>query len=301
MKANKKRAGHFKACMRLSLIGLALCSSVQTPVQAQAPEQVLRGIFDVIRQQRQGTGTPGIPGTPGGAGVTAADILGGAAASPAAAASPIPEGAAIWPNRLAFLSAAQGGELIAFRKAAGAERNRVVVSIQYLLMKEYKVPPISQECFQSGGFLGDITGLLEDIADVNAMTLSDEPPSFTNTKAYRDNYVNSINTRLTRMQNSKDRTYCDSEVMGQVVLHPYKAAWVNLAGDYSKATQAFVEGERNRRKAAYQEAAARQQQEAQQRQTAQRAEDQQRLEAEAARIKADEQRRAQKEKSRIGG
>lgn len=76
---------------------------------------------------------------------------------------------------------------------------------------------------------------------------------------------------------------------------------MRLAGEYAKAMQAYVEGERTRRQTEYRDAQARQQQEQQQRQAEARAAEQQRIDAEAARIKAEQEKCAKKEKSRVAG
>jgi hypothetical protein len=285
MSPRKRRSSTF-AAIQMSLLALFMCSAAQ----AQTPEQLLRAMRDAARQQGQATS---------GKSVTAADLIGGAPAATGQGA------AVLWPNRQAFLAATQAGELASFHSASEPERDRVVASIQRILNNEYRVPAISRECFRTGGFYGDIVALLSDIAQANTITLSDQGPDFINASANRDYYTESIERRLARMQSTRDRTHCDGESMGRVVPHPYKAALVSLASDYSKATQAYVEGERNRRQVAYRETAARhqqeQQQEQQQRQSAARAIEQQRIDAEAARVRADEQRRAQQEKNRIGG
>lgn len=275
----------------LGLLAVLLALSQTAPAQAQAPEQVLRGMFDAARQQRSREKP-----APANQGVTAADMLG----TPPIAAAAV-DGPVAWPSRQAFLDATRAGEFALFRRASEVDLKKIIASVQRILAVEYKVPAISRDCYEIGGFPGDVSSLLGDIAEVNVMTLSDQPPEFTNSGANRDYFVKSINTRLARLQNPTDPTHCDSQAMGRVVPHPYKAALVSLASEYAKATQVFVEEERTRRKRGYQDGMARQQQEEHQRQAANRAAEQQRIDAESTRIRADEQRRAQKEKARVGG
>ena len=293
LKNRKCPVGGYKTKVCLTSIGTVTAAfCLAWPAQAQSPEQLFRGLMDNAKQLH-GRGQQAAQATPG---VSAADMIG----SPAA--SQTPERAVRWGTRQSLLAATRAGKLAEFgRGASEADRKMVVASVQRILMTEYKVPPISRDCFQIGGFPGDVTSLFGDIAAVNVMTLSDQPPDFTNTNVNRKYYVDSIQSRLEQLQSVRDRTHCDDEVLGRTVPHPYKAALVSLSGDYAKATRAYVEGERNRRKAAYQEVVANQQQEQQQRESSARAAEQQRIDADAARIRADEQRRAQKEKARIGG
>lgn len=282
----------------ISLAALAMaCSLMVTLVptaQAQAPENLLRGLVDSAKQARKAKNTPAEPASAPAA-VSAADLVGG---SPAAAAT---TAALPWPTRQALLAATESGQFIALNRADSADRKRFVASVQRILNAEYKVPAISVECYEIGGFAADVHGLLSDIAEVNAITLGTEPPDFTSAQGNRARIVSDIDRRLASLQSPRDRTHCDSDNMGRLVPHPYKAALVRLAGDYAKATQAYVEAERTRRQTEYREAVARQQQEQQQRQAEARAAEQQRIDAEAARIKAEQEKRAKKDKSRVAG
>ena len=281
-----------------SLAALAMACSLMLALlptaQAQAPENLLRGLVDSAKQARKAKNTPAEPASAPAA-VSAADLVGG---SPAAAAT---TAALPWPTRQALLAATESGQFIALNRADSADRKRFIASVQRILNAEYKVPSISAECYEIGGFAADVHGLLSDIAEVNAITLGTEPPDFTSTQGNRARLVGDIDRRLASLQSPRDRTHCDSDSMGRLVPHPYKAALVRLAGDYAKATQAYVEAERTRRQTEYREAVARQQQEQQQRQAEARAAEQQRIDAEAARIKAEQEKRAKKEKSRVAG
>jgi hypothetical protein len=282
---------------RLTAIGLLLLAQCLTQnVQAQTPDQLLRGFLDTVKQSRNRDKSPPQSAQLSPAGVTAGDMIGSTAAAVPAAGQ-----AVLYPTRKLLLKAARAGELAGFNRASAEDSKKVVASVQRILMVEYKVPPISQNCYENGFFASDVAVLLGDITAVHAITLSDQPPEFTNTNVNRDHYTDSINKRLARLQNPRDRTHCDDEVMGKIVSHPYKVALVSFAGDYAKATQAYVEGERARRKSEYQEAVAQQQEQERQRLATASAAEQQRIDAEAARVRLEEQRRAKKEKARIGG
>lgn len=277
---------------------MALCMA--PGVQAQSMDQLLRGVLDTVKQSRQRDQPPQQQAAQHARqGVTAADML-GAPAGATAVTGAIPQDV-LYPNRKQFLEAARTGQLAGFYRATAEDSKKVVLSVQRILMTKYKVPPISQNCYDNGFFPSNVSVLLGDLTAVQVLTLSDQPPEFTNTSFNRDYYTNSINARLANLQTPQDRTHCDEEVMGKVVHHPYKLALVSLAGDYAKATAVYVEQERSRRKAAYQEATAQKQDQERQRKAAASAAEQQRINAEATRVRQDEQKRAQKEKARIGG
>jgi hypothetical protein len=284
----------------IALLLLAQCFS-QT-AQAQTPEQLLRGILDTVTQSRNRDKPPQQFGQPSSQGVTAADMLGSAAAAPAAR-QPV-----LYPTRELLLNAARSGELAGFNRATAEDTKKVVASVRRILRVEYQVPPISQNCYENGPFVSDVTVLLGDLTAVQVISLSEQPPEFINTNTNQANYTESINRHLAKLQKPRDRTHCDEEVMGNIVPHPYKAALVSLAGDYAKATRAYVEGERARRKADYQEKVAQQQEQGRQqqeigrqRQATAAAAEQQRIDAEAARVRQQEELRAKKEKARVGG
>lgn len=281
--------------LRASLAIAAVATVGLGPVaQAQSPENLLRGLVDSAKQSRKARSAPSEAAS-APAGVSAADLVGGAP-TPAGITATTP-----WPTRQALLAATEAGQFIALNRADSADRKQFVASVQRILNAEYKVPAISAECYEIGGFPSDVYFLLSDIAEANAITLGTEPPEFTNTQGNRARIVGEIDRRLASLQTPRDRTHCDGENMGRMVPHPYRAALVRLAGDYAKATQAYVEGERTRRQTEYREAVARQQQEQQQRQAEARAAEQARIDAEAARIKAEQEKRAKKEKSRVAG
>ncbi|MBW8844020.1 MAG: hypothetical protein JF607_03475 [Burkholderiales bacterium] len=288
-----RRAGVTNASL---VLACALTLGLMPGAHAQSPENLLRGLVDSAKQARKSKNTPqeAAP-APAATNVSAADLVDGAP-SPAVTNSPVP-----LPTRQTLLAATESGQFIALNRAGSEERKKLVASVQRVLMAEYKVPAISPECYEIGGFAADVSGLLSDIGEVNAITLSDQPPDFTNTQVNRARLVSDIDRRLSSLQAPRDRTHCDGESMGRMVPHPYKAALVRLAGDYAKATQAYVEAERTRRQTEYRETQARQQQEQQQRQAEARAAEQQRIDAEAARIKAEQEKRAKKEKSRVAG
>lgn len=267
--------------------GLLLAAScANTWAQPQLPDQLLRGVLDAVTQA-QGRGrdraSPSVP-------VTAADMMGGIVTSTA-----IPQNV-LYPSRQQLLEAAQHGELAGLDRAEPEEKKRFVDSVHHIFAVEYQISPISKECAQHW-FPSDVYGLLSRIAQAKVSTLNDQPPEFTTPANYQRTIIESIDGRLADLQNPRDATVCDSRAMGRAVPHPYKAALVSLAGDFAKATQIYVDAQRSRRKAQYEGVLAQDRQRKAQAQAAQ----QQRIDAEAARIRADEQRRANKEKARVGG
>jgi len=205
----------------------------------------------------------------------------------------LPPGSILWPDKQAFLAATQSGALADVYRANREERAKLAVSVANILQTEFQVPAIPRDCRR---FEDDVYTLLGNIAEANIVTLSDRGPEFVNPNSNSRSYASVIDSRVRELQASNG-DYCDQRVMGRSVAHPYKAALVNLAREYAEATKQYVNSERDRRKAVYAQA----QQAELDRQQAARAAEQQRIDANAARIRADEQRRALKEKSRVGG
>ncbi|BDT66099.1 hypothetical protein os1_02520 [Comamonadaceae bacterium OS-1] len=119
----------------------------------------------------------------------------GSPAGATAGTGAIPQGV-LYPNRKQFLEAARSGQLAGFYRATAEDSKKVVLSMQRILMTKYKVPPISQNCYENGFFASNVSGLLGDLTAVQVPTLSDQPPEFTNTSFNRDSLTNSINARL---------------------------------------------------------------------------------------------------------
>jgi hypothetical protein len=101
---------------------------------------------------------------------------------------------------------------------------------------------------------------------------------------------------------------CDGESLGRVVRAPYKEALLALTKEYSVATAEWIRAEAARRVDRYKGQMARQQQQestnraaADRAQAASRATEQEAINADNARIKAEQERRALINKNRVGG
>lgn len=258
----------------------AFCLVIASQSNAQAPEQILRGILNATRQGQQAPVPSQYP--PPSAGMVA---------NPPPAQ--LPAGSILWPNKQAFLDATRSGTLADVYRASREEKAKLAVSVANILYTEFQVPPIPRDCRR---FEDDVSTLLGNIAEANMATLSDRGPDFVNANGQSRSYAASIDNRVRELQASPG-DFCDQRVMGRSVAHPYKAALVDLAREYAEATKQYVAAERDRRRAAYAQA----QQAELERQQAARAAEQQRIDAEAARVRAEEQRRAQKERARVGG
>jgi hypothetical protein len=218
-----------------------------------------------------------------------------------------------WPTKAALLEATRRGEfkgLPEIRVNPDQETAPLTNSVIRILRIEYKVPPLtgndtmgSLTCRSSASM--EIRRLLTAITDGQIQSLSDKPPTFyreTNTAARQQNLVEAIK------QLGKGSGLCTTKELGVEKPHPYGLALAKLADEFSAATKDYVEAERERRKAAYEQAQARVQADQQasadakaQRDSDARAAEQKRIATERARIEADQQRRRQIEKSRVAG
>ncbi len=205
-----------------------------------------------------------------------------------------------WATKQALLEATRAGQLLDLARAQPEEKAKVVASVERILVAEYQVPPLSKDCYSSGPFPGDVLGLLVGISELGANTLSDQPPNFVTGKDLTVNKA-ALDERIARMRDTSNRTLCDGEALGRTVPAPYKAALVKLISEYAQASSSYVGAEHDRRVAVYQKQAAQLQQQQAAQQAASNAAQQQSIDADAARIKAEEERRARVNKSRIGG
>lgn len=254
---------------RVLLVVATLCCLTQISQAAPTADQLLRGLMDTVQP-------------------TKADE----------AAAPTKK-TFLYPTKKRFLKATEAGELAGFEGASYEDQQRVVESVQHILYREYKVPVFKGECYANGPFVGDVKALLSDFAAFHVTTLSNQAPDFIDTVPKQ--LVKRIQVRVEDLLKPQNPTHCDEKVMGKIAPNPYRQALASLIQDYSTATKNYVENERTRRKTEYQEAQAKQQEDERQRIAAAKAVEQQRIDAEAARIKQQEQKRAKKEKARVGG
>jgi hypothetical protein len=218
----------------------------------------------------------------------------------------------LYANKEEALNATKAGKFLMSTQISEPERDAVVSTLIRIFRTDYDVPSIPQACRVN--LRSDSITILGSIVRLNLATLTDQGPDF-----YRED--NGSNGFLQR--DLKDALYqqtsemffqtpCDSMVMGQKQLHPYRLALVKFSQEYAKAVQFYVRSERAQRVEAYQVAQAAAQQEkqqreeeqrkvAQQREEEQRKLSQQRLEAENRRVQEEQQRRARIERARVGG
>jgi hypothetical protein len=265
-----------------AILGIAICVFASTyagAVRAQAPEQLLRGILNAARQGQSQTAPP-----------TPAPPTGMVASTPTAQ---IAQDSILWPTKEEFLEAARAGKLASVSRATEGQKAKLTATIANILYNEYQVPPIARDCHR---FATDVFDLISNITEGKMSTLSDKGPDFVARTGSNARYGEFVDMRVKELTSGRG-DFCDQRVMGRNVPHPYKAALVNLMGEYSQVIREFVNTERDRRKVTYAQA----QQAEVDRQQAARAEEQKRIDVDAARIRADEQRRAQKERARVGG
>jgi hypothetical protein len=219
----------------------------------------------------------------------------------------------LWKSKAEFLAAARNGDLIKINEVQfpGKESTPIVISIASILRTDYGVTLPFKEINQkavdtlAGGgcifvFDRDVGEALGSVAKLNAETLSDAPPDFYNLPSDETIHGVGISQRL--------GDACDITTLGARKLHPYKAALLKLTDEYGQATKEYVEAERTRRKNAYAEALAKEQAELKASADAQAKKDadarvveQQGIEAEHVRIEAEEKKREEQNKNRIGG
>lgn len=262
---------------RQLLASLALTGALLTSAQAQAPEQLLRGILNATRQGQTGQLPVPFP-TP----------------APQQAMRPglAPPAQPLWPSKAAFLDDARSGKLLGYNGINLNDERRVGGSLYAILVSDYGIPLMPRDC--GVHFTGQATALIAAINRAYEDALTNSPPDFVGR-----NYNPSRSTQQLEGFKQPFRGASACAVGGQ--RQPYQDAMLSLAEEYQQTTAMYVDAERTRRQMAYQEAQARAQAAQEQRQAAARAAEQRKIDAEAARIRADEQRRAQKERTRVGG
>lgn len=272
--------------------------------QGKLGDQILNGAISAATKRLQEV-APGI-----GTGSTNAQS---APSAPSGAQAQTNQPPPPWPTKAALLDAARRGEfkgLPEIRVDAEKETAPLTNSVIRILRFEYMVPPLT-----GNGTMGslncrsaaqnEIRRLFTAITDLQIQGLSDKPPTFfreTNTSTSQQNIA------IEMRQLGKGSGLCTTKVLGDEKPHPYGAALSKLADEFSAATKAYVDEERGRRVAAYDQEQARMQAERQGKANAQaqreadiRAAEQKRISSERARIEAEQIKRQQQEKNRVAG
>jgi hypothetical protein len=222
-------------------------------------------------------------------------------ARPPSAGTPV-----AWPTKEALLAATRKGEFVRVTNITyygDAQFTPLLRSVSYVLASEYRVPPLpsgAQGCgFQ---YSDNVLAFMRAINGRHLSTLNNQPPEFYNPPRDSGPAPETLVRRVT------DSANCDLEIVGMRRVHPYKQALIQFMGEYGQATKDYVDAERQRRQAAYQrqedQALAeqnRQRDEQARHEATARAAAQKRIDVERARIEADEKRRQDIERSRIGG
>ena len=204
-------------------------------------------------------------------------------------------------TREQMMKATRTGQLAESGNASIADKRELARSVQRILVSDYGVPPISPDCRPI--FEEDVKYLHQRITLVNVQTLNNKPPEFTAVFPSTREYVQEIEEKLESLRNPKSGglPHCDRNAMGKPVPHPYKAALITYFKDYAKETMAYVTEERARRVAKYQAAVAAQQEADSKRIASEKAARQKVFDGERDRIQEEEEKRAKKEKNRVGG
>ena len=298
--------------IRRGMTGITLAVTVltsgllMTPAWAQGSlgEQMLNGAIGAATKRLQ-EAAPGI-----GIGSTPSQSSPTPQSGPQAQANQPPPP---WLTKAALLEATRRGEfkgLTEIRVDAEKETAPLTNSVIRILRFEYMVPPLT-----GNGTMGslncrsaaqnEIRRLFTAITDLQMQGLSEKPPTFyreINTSASQQNIA------VEMRQLGKGSGLCTTKVLGDEKPHPYGAALSKLADEFSAATKTYVDEERGRRVAAYDQEQARVQADRQgkanaqaQRETDIRAAEQKRISSERARIEAEQIKRQQQEKNRVAG
>ena len=298
--------------IRRGMTGIALAVTVLTsgllitPAWAQGSlgEQMLNGAIGAATKRLQ-EAAPGI-----GIGSTPSQSLPMPQSGPQAQANQPPPP---WLTKAALLDATRRGEfkgLTEIRVDAEKETAPLTNSVIRILRMEYQVPPLT-----GNGTMGslncrsaaqnEIRRLFTAITDLQMQGLSERPPTFhreTNTSGSQQNIA------IEMRQLGKGSGLCTTKLLGVEKPHPYGEALAKLADEFNAATKAYVDDERGRRVAAYDQEQARVQADRQgkanalaQREADLRAAEQKRISSERARIEAEQIKRQQQEKNRVAG
>ena len=285
------------AAWKSMLVGGTLCAltglaSFGAAAQSQSDGlRGLRGVLDALGQPQQGRA---------GSGVSRPDI--GRTSGRDALVPPTP---GVFPTKQSLIDAIRQGTLLEIRRASEGDKVKVVDSVYAILVNEGQVAPIKESCRPK--FRSDVERVLFENSYMWSKGLNTTPPDFFAGSAA---HVEEFKKSVADVENTWSRSdlSCDSQVGGRWTPHPYKQALLDLVDDYNKANSAYVQQEVARRKSIHatqvardQEAARAQQAQIARDQATERASVQQRIDAEAARIRAEEQKRAERDRKRIGG
>lgn len=214
-----------------------------------------------------------------------------------------------WPTKAALLTAARTGVFKSYTNEFGdwpagweAQVQPLVNSVFAILRREYGVPQLPQEqrCLTSAN--GEVArSILYVIGGVNG-SVTKRPPDFRSEVRFNSE-LESILRRA-----GTGGGFCEVQRGSAREPHPYGAAYVDLLQEFANASSEWAKAEGAQRKTAHQEQVAREQAAAdKQRADQQRAEaerraaEQRRIDAERARIEADEKRRREADKKRTAG
>ena len=297
---------------RRGVTGIALAMTVLTSgmlttsvwAQSSLGEQMLNGAIGAATKRLQ-EAAPGI-----GIGSMPSQSLPMPQSGPPTQANQPPPP---WLTKAALLEATRRGEfkgLTEIRVDAEKETAPLTNSVIRILRLEYQVPPLT-----GNGTMGSLTcrsaaqneirRLFTAITDLQMQGLSDKPPTF-----YRETNAagSQQNIAIEMRQLGRGSGLCTTKILGVEKPHPYGEALAKLADEFNAATKAYIDDERGRRVAAYDQEQARVQADRQVKANAQaqreadlRAVEQKRIATERARIEAEQIKRQQQEKNRVAG
>jgi hypothetical protein len=182
-----------------------------------------------------------------------------------------------------LFEASKSGKFIGLYMAPRAEQAVFARSVLQVLNKEFNVPEVSKQCFESPtGFSADAVEVFAQISLLKAGTLSDSGPTFETPP--QEWLANSVARKAKSLQSDAVPASDPCSVLagGKRSSHPYRAELVRLGKAYAEATQVYVAAERGRRASDYE------------------ARQNVRVEAESKRIADAEERRQTKERIRTG-
>lgn len=288
---NRIRGKYMKTrTCKLLLIAMASSMVWMSPDTAYA-DGSLGGVFDSIRnavapQQQSADQRP-------------------AGLSPDAPPSQ-PPAPTLWTTKADFLAAARNGDMIGLNNASEKDLSMVVNSIAAILRGDYGVDlsfldpqpqyqsnPLSMCPFH---FRDVVKRVVRDVTTMRA-TLSDTPPDFYQAPGYDAGRVDEDVKELGRVDNG----YCDLKVLGTVKPNPYQAALLKLMGEYGQASKDYVDAERSRRQTAYADEQKAKSEAQAKADAASKAAEQHRIEADNARLKAEQDKQKAIDANRVGG
>lgn len=161
-----------------------------------------------------------------------------------------PDQGATYPNSSAFLDATRNGAFIGAGKKGipDDQQDGIANSIIHILRNEYGVAPLPNDSACYASFKASVLALLSRVTSANTKTLSQQAPDFVSTDT--DNGSGDLSNEITEFQRAGG--WCDTKISGAYRAHSYKQAFPKFLNEYQKATQQWVETERNNRKSNYQ-------------------------------------------------